>query len=102
MTDREARTLAQMDLIRSCFILQVHEDEWEISLYGAEGLYPDDCIVRQFGNLLMTDDLSDTQWFTSVENVIQHLIELGVSGGCKSIELQPLWPDELARMQGIQ
>lgn len=98
MTDREARTLARMNLIRSCLIKQVHEEEWEISLYGADGLYPDDCIVHQFGHFLMTDDLSDTQWFMSVEDAIEHLVKLGIE---PQIELQPLWPAELARLQGV-
>lgn len=98
MTDHEARTLAQMNLIKSCLINQVHEDEWEISLYGAEGLYQEDCIVHQFGNFLMTDDLLDTQWFMAVEDAIEHLVKLGVE---PQIELQPLWPAELSRLQDV-
>lgn len=95
MTDHEARILAQLDLIRFCYIYQVHEDEWEISLFGEENLHPDDCVVRQFGNFLMTDDMSNTQWFLSIEEAVAHLIKLGIE---RPIDLRPLWPAELAQI----
>ena len=95
MTDHEAIILAQANLIRVCGIYQVNECEWEISLFGDDNLYPEDCLVRQFGNALMTNDLSDTQWFYTVEEAIGHLIELGIE---QPINLLPLWPHELARI----
>ena len=95
MTDHEARILARLNLIRSCAIFQVNEDEWEISLFGDEDLHPDDCLVHQFGNFLMTDDVSDTQWFMTIEEAVAHLIKLGIE---RPIELQPLWPAELAQI----
>lgn len=95
MTDHEAIILARANLILSCGICQVSECEWEISLYGDDDLDPDDCLVRQFGNSLMTNDLSDTQWFFTVEQAIGHLIALGIE---LPIDLLPLWPSDRARI----
>ena len=92
MTDHEARTLAKLKLIRDCCILQVHEDEWEISLYGHESIDPEDCVVARFGNALMREDLTDTEYFLSIDEALHHVVELGIR--CQ-IRLHPLWPEEI-------
>ena len=81
--------LAQLNLIESCAIFQVDDDEWEISLYGADSIDLDDCVVHFLDSMLMKDDFSENQWFYSVENAIEHLIKLGIA---PQIRLYPLWP----------